>query len=162
MSAGANRGWGLVIASFLAAFALTIVPLPEAAEPFRPEWAALVLIYWCLALPTRVGVGIGWSAGLVIDVLQGTLLGQHALGFTMVAFITLKLHQRLRVHPLGQQAVSVLLLLSVNQLLVLWVHGMMGQPPTRWSYWMPSLTGALLWPATFLLLRRLRRRYRIG
>ena len=152
----------IVATSFVVALILTIVPLPEVVEPFRPEWTTLALIYWCLALPTRVGLGTAWSVGILVDVLKGTLLGQHALGMTMVAFIALKLHLRIRVHPLWQQAISVWLLLALNQLLVLWIHGMMGRPLTDWLHWAPTLTGALLWPAVFLMLRRIRRHFRIS
>ena len=72
-----RRSGGLIIFfSFLAAFMLTIVPFPEWAEAYRPEMVAMVLIYWCLALPERVGVGIGWLTGLTLDVTQGALQGQ--------------------------------------------------------------------------------------
>ncbi|GAB6041295.1 rod shape-determining protein MreD [Endothiovibrio diazotrophicus] len=152
----------VVAASLIVALILTIVPLPEAVDPFRPEWATLVLIYWCLALPTRVGLGTAWMVGIMLDVLKGTLLGQHALGMTMVAFIVLKLHLRIRVHPLWQQAISVGLLLALNQLLVLWIHGMMGRPITDWLHWAPTASGALLWPLVFVALRRLRRRFHLS
>ena len=158
-----SRHCGMIVAAtVIAALMLTIVPLPDWLAPFRPEGTTLVIIYWCLALPTRVGLGSAWMVGLLVDVLKGTLLGQHALGLTMVAFIALKLHQRIRVHPLWQQAISVWLLLALNQLLVQWIHGMMGRPPLEWIHWAPTLSGALLWPAVFLLLRRIRRHFRIS
>ena len=155
-----HGGWAIVL-SLLVALTLTLLPLPEWAAPYRPDWVALVLIYWCLALPDRVGVGIGWMLGLLLDVLSGTLLGQHALGMTVIAYLAVKLHQRVRLFPTWQQALTVMLLLLLNQLLVLWVNGIIGRPAHSGLYWAPSLTGMLLWPWLFAVLRGMRRRFRV-
>jgi rod shape-determining protein MreD len=158
-----RRHGGLVILfTFIVALLLTIAPLPEGLRPFRPDWVGLVLIYWCLALPDRVGVGYGWSAGLLLDVLTGTLLGQHALAFTLIAFLTLKLHQRVRLYPLWQQSLTVLLLLMLHQLINMWVQGITGRPPQDWSYWLPSLIGMVLWPFVYQTLRGLRRQFSVS
>lgn len=155
-----HAGWVIVL-SFVTAFLLTILPLPDWAGPFRPEWAALVLIYWCMALPQRVGVGVGWLAGLFLDVLKGALLGQYALSLALIAYVVLKLHRRIRVFPLWQQAFSILTLLALGQLLVAWSDGIAGRPPKDWLYWAPSVTGMLLWPWVFVVLRDVRRRFRV-
>jgi rod shape-determining protein MreD len=152
----------LVSASFVTALLLTITPLPGWLEPFRPEWVTLVLIYWCLALPTRIGLGLAWTMGILLDVVKGTLLGQHALGLTVVAFLVLQIHLRMRVHPLWQQSVNIALLPAINELLIQWIHGMMGRPLGDWQQWTPILAGALMWPWLFRLLRRIRRHYRVG
>lgn len=131
------------------------------AKSLRPEWTALILIYWCMALPQRVGVTVAWTVGLLQDVLQGFLLGSHALAFGIAAFLTLKLHQRIRVFPLWQQALSTLLLLLVIQLILLWVRGLSGHPDADWQYWLPALTGTALWPPLFLGLRAIRRRFQV-
>lgn len=156
-----HHGGAVIFFTFVAALVLTVVPLPDDLRILRPDWVLLVLIYWCMALPQRVGVGIGWLLGLFTDVLTGALLGQHALAYSLVAFLTLKLHQRLRLYPLWQQALSMLVLLALGQLLMLWINGIVGRPIHSWLYWMPSLTGALLWPFVFLLLRGLRRAFRV-
>lgn len=156
-----HHGGFTITLTVLGALMLTIVPLPQWLEVYRPEWPVLVLIYWGLALPQRIGVGVGWLTGLLVDVLKGGLLGQHALALSVVMFLTLNLHQRIRVYPLWQQALSVLMLNGLYQLLVLWFDGITGQSPKGWEYWMPSLTGMLLWPWVFLLLRDLRRRFKV-
>lgn len=161
MALARHHNGGIIVASFVVAFMLTIVPLPGGLAMLRPEWAAMVLIYWCLALPQRVSVGYGWLAGLFLDVLRGALLGQHALGFAVIAYLSVKLHRRIRVFPLWQQALSVTVFVALEQLLVLWVQGMTGQGRGGLTYWLPSLVSGLLWPAVFLLLRRLRRRFRV-
>ncbi|MEK7322392.1 MAG: rod shape-determining protein MreD [Pseudomonadota bacterium] len=156
-----HSGW-IIIASFVVALLLGIVIMPAWTALFRPEWAAMVLIYWCLALPHRINVGYGWLAGLCVDVLSGALLGQHALGFAVIAYLVVKLHQRLRVFPVWQQALSVTVFVALEQLLVLWVQGMIGLAHESWTYWLPSIVSGLLWPWTFWLLRRLRRRFRVS
>jgi rod shape-determining protein MreD len=161
MRQGHGGGW-IIVASFLAALVLTILPLPDWLGMIRPEWVALVLIYWCMALPGRVGVGFAWIIGLLLDVLRAGLLGQHALSLAIVAYITLQLYQRIRVFPLWQQAVSVFILILLHLLLQLWIKGISGSPPPALAFLLPALSSMLLWPLMFLGLRRLRRRYRVA
>ena len=156
-----QRGSGVIIVTFAIALGLIALPLPEWARPFRPEWATLVLVYWCLALPTRVNVGTGWIAGLFVDVITGNLLGQHALAMAVVAFVTVKVHKQVRVYPLWQQALSVFVLTALSQLLVVWVKGIIGQAPENWLYWAPSIISAMLWPWIYIVLRDVRRKFRI-
>jgi rod shape-determining protein MreD len=144
--------------TIIIAFMLTIMPLPEWSQPFRPDWVTLVLIYWVMALPATFGVTIAWFLGLMLDVTHGALLGQHALGLVIAVYIVHSQHQRLRVASLLQQAIVFFFLLLLKQLLVLWVYGIMGQAPDTGLYFAPSLIGALLWPWIYIILRDLRRR----
>ena len=156
-----HQGGWVILFSFIIALLLNIMPLPEWADRFRPDWISLALIYWCMALPHRVGVGIGWLLGLLLDAAKGTLLGQHALGLAVVAFLTVKVHRRIRVFPLWQQALSVLFILLINQLLVFWINGMIGYPPHDLWYLAPAIGGMLFWPWVFIILRDLRRHFNV-
>jgi rod shape-determining protein MreD len=156
------KGRLALYASFAVAIVLAIMPGPDWAEPFRPDWVGLVLIYWCMAAPNRVGVGTGWTLGLILDVLYGALLGSNALAKTLIAFLTVRLHLKLRMFPRWQQAVAVLILLMLNQLLVLWIRGAAGRAPETFVYWTPSIVGMLIWPWLFVILRDLRRRANIN
>ncbi|MBD3671255.1 MAG: rod shape-determining protein MreD [Gammaproteobacteria bacterium] len=156
------QGSIIIALSFILALVLTIMPLPELIEPFRPAWVPMVLIYWSMALPNRIGVALGWLVGLFLDVATGALLGQNALALALLAFLTLQLHQRIRVYPLGQQALSVLMLIALYQILVVWVRGIIGHPPESWLYWMQSLTSMLFWPVVFVVLRGVRRQYKVN
>lgn len=89
-----------VIVSLIIALALTMLPLPRALDVMRPDWLALIVIFWALSVPRSYGVGIAFLVGIVLDVSQGTLLGQHALGLTVIAFITVRFHLQMRVFPL--------------------------------------------------------------
>ena len=157
-----KRGGKIIFFTLLFALVLMIMPLPEWLRPFRPEWVTLAIIYWCLALPSRVNIGIAWMMGLVVDVLTGTLLGQHALAMAIVAFFTVRLHKQIRVYPLWQQSLSVFTLVALGQLLVVWIRGIAGDSPDSWLYWGPSLTSALVWPVVFLFLRDIRRKFRVA
>lgn len=152
----------MILLSFAVAFALSIVPLPDAVAPLRPEWVVLVLVYWCMALPERVGVGAGWVTGLLLDVLRGGLLGQHALTLAIVAWLTLQLYQRLRVFPAWQQAASVFVIVLVHLTLQLWIKGISGAPDATWQWFLPAVTSALVWPLVFIVLRAFRRGFRIA
>lgn len=157
------RSGGWVIAmSFVAALMLTMLPLPDWGGYLRPEWATMVLIYWCLALPERVGVGTGWVVGLFLDVIHGAVLGQYALALALVAYFTLNLHQRMRIYPLIQQSVVILMLVLMQQLLITWIKGFLGQPLDSLAYWLPSLTSMLLWAWVFVILRDLRRKFKVS
>jgi rod shape-determining protein MreD len=146
----------LVAGTLVAALVLTILPLPVWADELRPQWVTLVLIYWCLALPRRIGVFTGFLVGIAHDVVSGALLGEHALALSVVAYLAGELHRRIRAYPLWQQAVAVWLLLLVERLLSLWVLGATGQPTPTLTFWLPTLVGVLLWPLLSLALDRLR------
>lgn len=162
MSLNKHQGGWVIVFSFVIAMMLMAMPLPEWAICWRPSWVAIVLIYWCMALPDRVGIGIGWVLGLLLDVQQGTVLGQNALGLAIIAYITLISFQRMRMYPLTQQAVLVCLYLLLYELISLWIRSIMGAPPDNWTYWMPAFSSMLLWPWLFIVLRDLRRKYLVS
>lgn len=162
MAEDKRQGGKLIALTFIIALFLVVFPLPDIARPFRPEFATLVVIYWCMALPSRVNIGIAWIVGLFIDVLTGTLLGQHAIAMAIVAFVTVKLHKQIRVYPTWQQSLSVFTLVALGQLLVVWIKGIAGDSPQTWQYWAPSFTSALVWPWVFIILRDMRRKFRIS
>lgn len=149
----------VILATLAVAMFLTILPIPDWAEELRPQWVAMVLIYWCMVSPERVGVFWACATGVVLDVLSGTLLGQHALTLSVVAYLAVELHKRIRAFPLWQQALSVWVLLLVDHLLALWVLGATGQPTPTLSYWSPTFIGMLLWPWLFIVLRDVARRF---
>lgn len=162
MNARKRQGGEIIALSFIVALVLTVFPLPDMLATFRPEWVALFLIYWCMALPDRVGVGIAWLLGLMLDVLRAGLLGQNAMTLAVIAYITLKLYQRLRVFPLWQQSLSIFVLISLHQMLNLWVKGMTGQAIDLWTYWLPSISSMFVWPLVYLMLRALRRQLKVS
>ena len=112
-----GRGYGVILLTFLVAFVLAVLPLPPWLMWGRPEWVALALIYWTIALPHRVGITTGLLLGIGLDVLDGAVLGQNAFALVVVALLALILYQRLRVYSLWQQAGVVFVLVGINQLI---------------------------------------------
>jgi len=153
-------GWVIAL-TLLVAFTLDLIRLPPWLQAFGPEWLTLTLIYWSMALPQRVGVGTAWLMGLLVDATRGVVLGQHALGLTVVVFMTLKVHRQIRVLPLWQQALSIMLFLLAERLLVFWINGMVGYPSRDWWFLATILGSALFWPVVFIVLRDLRRYFMI-
>lgn len=159
---GRNHHYGFIAISFIIALLLTIIPLPEWALHYRPYWLMLTVIYWVLVLPEVVGVGIAWSIGLLMDVLQGAVLGQYALSMMMVAYLTYKLHYQLRMFPLWQQAIAVFLFMSLAELFVLWSDMLMGRTViSYWDHWIAVLCSAAIWPWIYSSLHHYQTRYRI-
>lgn len=155
----ANPHWLWPIAlTMVIAFMLAAVPLPHWAMAWRPAWVAMVLIYWCIAVPERAGVLLAWGIGLLLDVLNGSLLGQHALGLAMVAYIALMYHQRIRVFPLVHQALVVGSIVFLYLLLMWAIYNVLGSLPYGMNYLLSACTSALLWPWVFIVLRDLRRK----
>ena len=145
-----GHGYGVILLTFMVAYVLAILPLPPWLQWGRPEWVALTLIYWSIALPERVGIA------------TGAVLGQNALALMVVVALSLVLYQRLRVYSLGQQAGVVFILVAINQLICQWVQNLEGIGAGTLSFLLPAVSSALLWPVVFHLLRGLRRRYRVN
>lgn len=141
-----------IISTIIVALMLAIAPMPEAAQPFRPDWVLLTLIYWSMALPRGYGVGSAWLVGVVLDVAQGTLLGQHALALSAVAFITVRFHLQLRVFPLSQLTLTVAAMIGFYQFILFWINGVAGVSAPGASFWGPVISGTLLWPMVYVLL----------
>lgn len=114
---------------------------------------ALVILYWCILEPRYVGVGVAWVLGLVMDVADATVLGQHALAYSVLAYGAEYFRRRVLRFPLWQQAAQVAILLLVCAALVLLVRIVGGAALPRWTYVLPSLVGALLWPLLSVLIQ---------
>ncbi len=144
--------------SLLLALCLQVMPLPDAWLVWRPDWLGLILIYWCVVAPQRVGVFHGFILGLLLDLIEGAPLGQNALVMALVAFLALLVYQRMRAYALVQQAVLVFVLLGIAQLLEQWLRTIFGPFAINLAFLLPALIGAVLWPWFYTLLQMLRRR----
>ncbi len=150
----------VILLSFFIAYLLAIVPFPEWAMNYRPEWVPMVLIYWAMALPYRVGIGSAWAAGLVLDVLEGSTLGVNALALVLVAYVALSLHLRMRMFSTLKQSGLVLALVGLNLMLCNWLQIVTGQSvSSNLMFLMAAVTSAVIWPSLFQLLRQIRRSF---
>jgi len=157
MAARASNTW-FVWLTLALALLLSVASMPKFMELGRPLWLALFLTYWVLALPHRVGMTTAWALGLLADVLNGTLLGQNALILTLITFLVLTLHQRLRMFPMWQQSTVLLVVFGLAQLVQLWLNALTGSRPPTLAFVLPALVSALLWPWVCAILRELHQR----
>ncbi len=156
------HGGIIILISFSVALILNMLPLPDSLLIYRPQWVTLTLIYWCMALPHRVGIFTGWFMGFLLDIHNGSILGQHAIALATIAYLSYRLHIRIRLYPLLQQSLIILVLVSLSQMILLWISGITGYSPSSWSYWVPSLTSMLVWPWVFFLMRNIQRLYGVN
>lgn len=147
--------------TFLAALILSVVPMPAPFDAGRPMWLAMVVAYWVMALPHRVGLLTAWIAGLATDVLFGELFGQNALVLVLVAWLVLLLYQRIRRFPLWQQSLVMLPVLGIAQMVSLWLSSLTGNRPPTLLYLLPAIVSTVLWPWVFTVLRLVRRRFHV-
>lgn len=156
-----SRGYGVILLTFFIACVLAVMPLPQWLLWGRPEWLALVLIYWTLALPQRVGLATALVLGVGLDALEGAVLGQNAFSLTVVVLLSLILYQRVRLYNVGQQAAVVFILVGINQLICQWVQNLQGVGADSLLFLLPAVSSALLWPVVLHVLRGVRRYYEV-
>jgi rod shape-determining protein MreD len=150
----ARRHWWVSLLSVAATLALAVVPLPDGAAPFRPDWVAVVLLYWSLMAPRQFSLLAAFWMGIALDTLTGALLGQNALALLVIVYLAEKFHLRLRVFPLSQLAFTVLILLCLYEFILFWIDGMAGRTVPLIERWLPPLTGTLVWVVMYMFLDR--------
>ncbi len=128
----------------------------------RPAWVLLVLIYWAMTPLYYLGMGTAWMTGLIVDLLTGTVLGEHALAFTIIIYLVSHMAIRLRMYPLLQQGLSILSFVFLYQFILYCIQGFLGELPTSHLYWLSSLTSVLLWPWLFVLMRDFQRWFKMA
>ncbi len=144
------RNW-FILATLLLALFLNLIPVGR--FPGIPDWIAVVLTFWCIHQPHRVGMSAAFVFGLVMDVADGSLLGQHALAYVILVFVAGGLSRRILWFPLGQQALHVLPMLLGSQLIMLIIRLISGAEFPGFSWFLSSIFAAVLWhPLTYLLL----------
>lgn len=137
------------------------MPLPLSVDVFRPDWVLVVLLYWALALPSRVNVISAWLMGFLLDVLLGTVLGVHAAAMAIAVYIAADNYQKIRNFSVWQQALIVGILAALYHLVVFWLQRLLTDVVFLPSYLYPTLINMVLWPWIFLLLRKVRRHFMI-
>lgn len=151
-----------VFTTLLIAFILALLPMPDWTVWLRPAWVLMVLIYWAMMTPYQVGVGVAWFTGLIVDLLNGTLLGEHALAFTIVIYFVSRMHIRLRMYPMLQQGLSIFTFVLMYQFILYCIQGFNGQLPGSHLYWLSAVTSMLLWPWLFVVMRDCRRWFKVA
>jgi len=146
-----------IVLTVLVALFLNGLPWEGIWLILRPDFVAMVLLYWCMHKPLRVGIGISWMVGILADVADASLFGQHALAYTILAFGGVVLHRRLRMFDLRQQTIQVFGIFAMTYavyVLVNWqVNGFM-----VWSYLLGCLTSTMLWIPLSIMFMTMRQK----
>ncbi|MGX5173532.1 rod shape-determining protein MreD [Aliikangiella sp. IMCC44653] len=153
-----SKGGFVIIMTFAVALLMDAMPLPSMIDVIMPDWVVVVLIYWVMALPNRIGVVSGWILGLFVDVLNGSLFGINALSLAVVAFLIQALYHRLRLFPRWKQALNVAVIVGIHRLIVFNLNGLVEPVSFQLSYWLPLFGAMVFWPWVFILLRDIRRK----
>ena len=154
--ANRRRVW-VIPATFLVSYVLISFPAGPQWRGYVPDWVTLVLIYWCMAAPKRVGVGAAWLVGLGLDFLTFGLVGSHALTKTVIAFLVGRVALRLRAYPVWQQAAFILILLVVETAILVGIEYLVDGQLGGMVSWPALAVGVAVWPLLFWILRRCRR-----
>ena len=144
-----------IVLSVLAALFLNGLPWEGVGLMLRPDFVALVMLYWCTHKPVRVGVGLTWAVGILADVLDASLFGQHALAYTLLAFGGVVLHRRLQMFDLRQQTTQVLGIFAMTYAVYALVNWQVNGEVV-WQYFFGCLTSTLLWPPLSIMFQAMR------
>ena len=142
-----------IVGSLVVAALLNMMPWSGWAGWLQPDFVALVVLYWVIEQPRKVGFTAAFTLGLLMDVAKGTLLGQHSLAYSILAFGGIALHRRVRMFSLTAQVVHVIPLLLLNDLIVLGIRRLAGADFPGYSYFLGSVVAGLLWPIVATILK---------
>lgn len=144
-----------ILLTVLVALFLNGLPWEGIWLMLRPDFVAVVLLYWCTHNPLRLGIGLSWAVGILADVADASLFGQHALAYTLLAFGGVVLHRRLQMFDLRQQTTQVFIILAVTYAVYALVHWQVNGYVV-WPYFLGCLTSTLLWAPLSIMFQAMR------
>lgn len=142
-----------IAATLLGALLANLLPWSGWWLWVRPDFVALVVLYWCIDQPRKIGFTAAWLLGLLMDVADGSFFGQHALAYTILAYAGIVLHRRVQRFSITPQVLHVIPLLLLNDLMVLLIRMLAGSDFPGYQYFLGSFVGGALWPALSILLK---------
>ena len=150
----------LIFVSLSVALVLAILPMPAVLLPFRPLWLFLVIAFWTLEEPERVGLGVAFVFGILMDLVVGTVLGEYALRLVVFTFLLGRFRARFNFYPGWQQTLVIAALMINDRIVAAAVHAATHGLTAPWRYWGTVVVTAVLWMPTFALLDAIRLRKR--
>jgi rod shape-determining protein MreD len=147
-----------MLISALVALALAVIPLPAVLDQLRPDFLVLVVFYWSIESPRAGGLALAFFSGLALDVINGVVLGQHALALTLITAWATHLRLRLRVFSVLSQSLTIFMLLTLYQFILFWVDGATGNPVVNYRPLARARGGRGAWPILSATLSRMRER----
>lgn len=150
-----------LVAIFMISFVLEIMPWPVGFQGLRPAWIVLVLIYWALALPNKISVGTAFIAGIVWDLMIGSILGTHALVLSIAIYFVAKYHLILRNLSLWLQSLLVIVYIILIRIFIFLIEFLLHSAEFNSQEILGAIISGVLWPWIFLLMRHIRRQLRL-
>ena len=155
------RNYQIIYCTFFLGLIFSIFPLPIFLNTFRPDWMVLIIFYWVLALPQRIGIGHAFILGLLIDLLLGSILGTHALLFSFLAYIISINYQRIRYFTMVQTMVLVGIFILFSKVSFYLIASSVQDIALHKYYFWSIIPSMLIWPWFFLFLRFIRVRFKV-
>lgn len=134
-----------IVVSVFIAMVLFLIPPPTWAIWFKPPWVELIIFFWILYYPDKFNLISAWFIGLIIDVLNNSPLGEHALVLIIATYFVRRFYQQLQMFPLWQQSAAISFIVLFHQALLFWIQNLLGQPAS-WVMWCPPALSLLFWP----------------
>ncbi|NVK39403.1 MAG: rod shape-determining protein MreD [Gammaproteobacteria bacterium] len=153
------RSYSVILPTFFVALVLAAFPMPRLIDYIRPEWVAMTMIFWLLVSPYKAGIFLAFAMGVLLDVLHGNLLGLNALALSLMAYLVLLLHSRMRLYNAIQQSFLVFVLIGLFLLVRFWAESVVIGQSKSALLW-PSVGSALIWPLWYNLLAAVRQYFR--
>ena len=142
-----------IVFTFIGAALLNMVPASGWTLWLWPDFVALLVLYWCIEQPRRVGFTAAFLLGLLMDVADGAFFGQHALAYSILAYAAIALHRRIRLFSPVAQVIHVVPLLLLNDVIVLAIRMLAGADFPGYRYFLGSLVAGVFWPLLSVLLK---------
>ena len=139
--------------TLVAALIANLLPWSGVPLVVKPDFVALIVLYWCILQPRKVGFATAWLLGLTMDIADGSLFGQHALAYSVLAFAGIVLHRRVLMFTMKDQILHVIPLLLLNDVIVLIIRTLAGADFPGFSYFVGSFFAGALWPPLSFLLK---------
>lgn len=152
----------MIFMTSLFAVCLSIIPMPDWANWFRPAWVIIVLAYWIMTYPDYINVGVAWGLGLLLDALYGTILGEHALALTVVAYLIYRAKRELKRYALIHQGIFIVFCCFIYNLILFLIQWMLGQGTYNWQFWVSPFLSIILWPVIFTFFKKIQFKFRIA
>ncbi len=149
-----SRGTWFILLTIAIALVMELFPLPDSWQVWRPTLLMLVLSYWVIELPERIGMLWALICGLLLDALLNTSMGLHGFALAVTSFIIVLLHKRIRLFPLWKQALTMAFISGIFIALTFWLGRLTGKSISSIA-WQATITNAVLWPWLYITLKQL-------
>jgi len=147
--------WLAIILTFSLAILLELMTLPYMVLFLRPEWIVLVLLYWLIRHPEKIGIATGASIGFLMDIISGSYFGINMLSMSLISYLVLIMHKRLKMFPISQQSIFVFFIVGIQLMVVYTLKSTIGSSDASMSYLWQALSSALIWPVILIISDRL-------